>query len=101
MEEEINIDNVNFLSNLAPPVLFRPLIKQTFLRCERQLLHRLPNTKALVFNFKTYLYAIREIKEEALDPKLADAIEGLRTGSVPQMWFYKRGVVWGEKVAEF
>ncbi|KAE8448374.1 hypothetical protein EG329_009618 [Mollisiaceae sp. DMI_Dod_QoI] len=82
VEEEVNIDT-------------------TFLRCERQLLHRLPNTKALCFNFKTYLYPLREIKEEGLGEDLANAIDGLKAGSVPEMHFYKRGVVWGEKVKEY
>lgn len=76
-------------------------MRKTFLRCERQTLHRLPQTKALVFAFKTYLYPLREIKEEGKGEELAAAIEGLETGSVPQMMFYKRGVVWGEAVKRF
>lgn len=71
------------------------------LRCERQTLHRLPRTKALVFAFKTYLYTLAEVKEEGLGPALAEAIDGLGEGSVPDMKFYKRGVVWGEKVKEY
>ena len=71
------------------------------LRCERQTLHRLPQTKALVFGFKTYLYRLDEVKEEGLGPVLAEAIDGLGKGSVPGMAFYKRGVVWGEKVKEY
>jgi hypothetical protein len=65
------------------------------------MLHRLPNTKALVFSFKTYLYPLREIKEEGLGEELAKAIDGLKEGSVPAMHFYKRGVVWGEAVKAF
>lgn len=76
-------------------------IHTTFLRCERQLLHRLPKTKALCFNFKTYLYPLKQIKEEGLGEDLANAIDGLKEGSVPEMHFYKRGVVWGEKVKEY
>ncbi|KAH7364131.1 hypothetical protein BKA65DRAFT_130158 [Rhexocercosporidium sp. MPI-PUGE-AT-0058] len=76
-------------------------INTTFLRCERQLLHRLPNTKALVFNFKTYLYPLREIKEEGLGEELARAIDGLKEGNTPAMHFYKRGVVWGEAVKAY
>ncbi|KUJ22699.1 uncharacterized protein LY89DRAFT_680816 [Mollisia scopiformis] len=82
VEEEVNIDT-------------------TFLRCERQLLHRLPQTKALCFNFKTYLYPLRDVKEEGSGEDLANAIDGLKEGSVPEMHFYKRGVVWGEKVKEY
>lgn len=71
------------------------------LRCERQTLHRLPRTNALVFAFKTYLYRLDEVKEEGLGPVLAEAIEGLGTGSVPEIMLYKRGVIWGEKVREY
>jgi hypothetical protein len=55
----------------------------------------------LCFNFKTYLYPLKEIREEGSGGELADAIEGLMEGSVPEMFFYKRGVVWGEKVKEY
>ncbi|KAK3066300.1 hypothetical protein LTR53_017413 [Teratosphaeriaceae sp. CCFEE 6253] len=77
------------------------VVEDCRLRCERQTLHRLPGTKALVFGFKTYLYGLDEIKAEGLGPALADAIDGLSRGSVPDMAFYKRGVVWGEKVKEY
>ncbi|PSS12800.1 hypothetical protein M430DRAFT_124428 [Amorphotheca resinae ATCC 22711] len=96
-------------SPLPPPLPLSPSspssppidINQTHLRCERQILHRLPQTKALVFSFKTYMYPIRQIKEEGLGEELAEAIDGLREGSVPRMYWYKRGVVWGEGVKEF
>ena len=71
------------------------------LRCERQTLHRLPRTKALVFAFKTYLYTLSEVKKEGLGPELAEAIDGLGKGNVPAINFYKRGVVWGDKVKEY
>ncbi|KAK6430633.1 hypothetical protein LTR95_013206, partial [Oleoguttula sp. CCFEE 5521] len=71
------------------------------LRCERQTLHRLPETGALVFAFKTYLYTLQEVKDEGLGEVLAEAIEGLGKGSVSGMEVYKRGVVWGEKVKTF
>ena len=77
------------------------VIEKCRLRCERQTLHRLPKTKALVFAFKTYLYKLSEIKEEGLGPDLADAIDGLGLGNVPEMKVYKRGVVWGEKIQEY
>jgi len=81
-EEEINID-------------------QTMLRCERQTLHRLPKTKALVFAFKTYQYKIRDVRDEGCGIELADAIEGIGEGNAPGMMVYKRQVVWGKKVAAF
>ncbi|KAH6671343.1 hypothetical protein B0J14DRAFT_618636 [Halenospora varia] len=76
-------------------------LENTFLRCERQTLHRLPKTRALVFSFKTYMYALEDIKEEGLGEDLANAIDGLKEGSVPTMHFYKRGVIWGEAVKAY
>lgn len=76
-------------------------LEKTVLRCERQTLHRLPESKALVFAFKTFQYPIRQIKEEGNGEMLAAAIEGLSDGSVPRMAYYKRGVVWGNAVREF
>jgi hypothetical protein len=97
-EETVDINNVCALPSFHKAWLTE---KQTFLRCERQTLHRLPESKALVFAFKTYMYPIREIKEEGMGEELAQAIEGLQQGSVPEMMFYKRGVVWGEAVKTF
>lgn len=71
------------------------------LRSERQTLHRLPKTKAIVFAFKTYQYELSDIKAEGNGPALAEAIEGLKLGNVPEMAYYKRGVVWGDKVREY
>lgn len=71
------------------------------LRSERQTLFRLPNTKAIVFSFKTYLYKLSEAKEEGYAEALAEAIEGLNTGNVPEMNHYKRGTVWSEPVLEY
>jgi hypothetical protein len=65
------------------------------------MLHRLPITKALVFSFKTYLYPLKDIKDEGLGEELAQAIDGLKEGSVPAMHFYKRGVIWGETVKKY
>ena len=74
------------------------------LRTERQTLHRLPETGAVVFAFKTYLHRLDEVKGEADGAggvALAEAIEGLTNGSVPGMNVYKRGVVWSEKVLDY
>lgn len=76
-------------------------VDKTFVRCERQTLHRLPKSKALVFAFHTYLYPIQQIKEEGGGEELAAAIDGLKQGSVPQMHFYKRGPVWDEAVKRY
>lgn len=74
---------------------------ETFLRVERQTLHRLPTSEAVVFAFKTYLYSIKDIKTEGLGEDLAQAIDGMRSGSVPDMHFYKRAAVWGEAVKTY
>ncbi|KAI9873356.1 MAG: hypothetical protein M1830_000504 [Pleopsidium flavum] len=113
--EDIDIPNVrlppflSLLSLTSPAHHPKPLNPnptntqslQTHLRSERQILHRLPHSKAIVFSFKTYLYPISEIKNEGLGEELAVAVDGLRGGSVEGMWFYKRGVVWGEGVKAF
>lgn len=54
-----------------------------------------------MFSFKTYLTPITQIKEEGLGEELAEAIDGLKKGNVPEIHYYKKGVVWGEKVKEY
>ncbi|KAF4457040.1 hypothetical protein F53441_955 [Fusarium austroafricanum] len=76
-------------------------ITKTFLRIELQVLTRLPKTRAILFSFKTYLYPVRQIKEEGLGPAFADAIEGLTKGNAPGMWTYKSAVRWGSSVMEY
>lgn len=76
-------------------------VEQCVVRCERQTLHRLPESKALVFAFKTYQYPLSQIKEEGSAEDLCAAIDGLAKGSVPKMSFYKRQVVWGEPVKAY
>ena len=71
------------------------------MRCERQTLHRLPKSKALVLGIKTYVYPLREIKEEGLGEELATAIDGLKGGKVPEVQFYKGGDEWGTAVKEY
>jgi hypothetical protein len=74
---------------------------QTFLRCERQTLHRLPVSGAIVFAFHTYLYPIRDIKAEGSGEDLAQAIDGLENGSVREMFTYKNGDKWADAVREY
>lgn len=71
------------------------------LRCERQTLHRLPTSKALIFGIHTYTYPIQEVKDEGSGEVLAEAIDGLKEGSAPSIHFYKRGPVWGEAMKAF
>lgn len=74
---------------------------QCFQRSEAQILFRLPKGRALVFVIKTYLYTLREIKEEGLGDEFAGAIEGLSKGNVPEIFTYKRGPVWASKVKTY
>lgn len=76
-------------------------IENCRLRSERQTLHRLPKTGAIVFAFKTYQYKLEDVKAEGNGPALAEAIAGITRGNVPDMQYYKRGVVWGEPVREY
>lgn len=74
---------------------------KTFLRCERQTLYRLPQSGAMVFSFHTYRYPIQEIKDEGSAEDLATAIDGVESGSIPEMAVYKRVPAWGEAIKEF
>ncbi|KAB8213483.1 hypothetical protein BDV33DRAFT_196900 [Aspergillus novoparasiticus] len=65
-------------------------------RVGRQFLHRLPQSHAILFSFKTLLYTLPEIKEEGLGEVLAEAIDGLKQGNAPGFHFYKWSAVWGE-----
>ncbi|KAJ9139205.1 DUF3445 domain-containing protein [Pleurostoma richardsiae] len=76
-------------------------IDNTFMRIELQTLSRLPKTQAIVFSFKTYMYPIKQVKDEGLGLQLAEAIEGLKKGNAPKMWMYKGGVRWGKSVLEY
>ncbi|KAJ4178353.1 hypothetical protein NW755_013278 [Fusarium falciforme] len=76
-------------------------IEKTFLRIELQTLTRLPNTGAILFSFKTYLYPVHQIKEEGIGNAFADAIEGLAKGNAPGMWKYKSAVRWGKGVIDY
>ncbi|KAE8158860.1 hypothetical protein BDV40DRAFT_307492 [Aspergillus tamarii] len=71
------------------------------LRVERQFLHRLPQSHAILFSFKTLLYTLPEIKEEGLGEVLAEAIDGLKQGNAPGFHFYKRAAVWGESAKSY
>lgn len=68
---------------------------------ELQTLTRLPQTRALLFSFKTYMYPVRQIKDEGLGPELAEAVEGLKSGNAPGMWTYKGSVRWAGRVCEY
>jgi hypothetical protein len=75
--------------------------EKCYLRTERQTLHRLEKTGAVIFAFKTYLYPLPEVKSMGDGAEMATAVEGLGKGSVPGMAVYKRRVMWGDKVVEY
>lgn len=72
-----------------------------FLRMERQTLHRLERTGAIVFGFKTFLEPLSKLREEGSGPTLAAALQGLAVGSVPAMDVYKNGVIWKDPLTEY
>ncbi|KAL7788596.1 hypothetical protein V8C37DRAFT_387937 [Trichoderma ceciliae] len=76
-------------------------MSQAYARIELQTLSRLPKTRAVLFSFKTYLYALQDLKKEGLGPQVADAIEGLKTGNAPGMWRYKGAPQWGEPICRY
>lgn len=47
------------------------------------------------------MYPIQQLRDEGSGEVLAEAIDGLGLGNVPDMTVYKKQVVWGEKVKEF
>jgi hypothetical protein len=71
------------------------------LRMERQTLYRLERTGALIFSFKTFMEPLSELKREGSGPQLANALNGLRLGSVPAMDVYKDGVIWREPLVKY
>lgn len=74
---------------------------QGFLRVELQSLARLPETKFILFCFKTYMYPLRDLKIEGSGPELADAIDGLLSGNASGMNKYKGAIRWGKGVKEY
>ncbi|KAK4201705.1 hypothetical protein QBC40DRAFT_263968 [Triangularia verruculosa] len=76
-------------------------ISQTRLRVELQTLTRLPETRAIMFSFKTFLYGLDEIRAEGKGEELAEAVEGLKEGNAKGMYVYKGAVRWGERVCEY
>ncbi|KAI8715133.1 hypothetical protein NCS52_01020300 [Fusarium sp. LHS14.1] len=78
-----------------------PNIEDTFLRSELQTLTRFPNTQAILFSFKTYLFKVTDVKAQGQGPEFAEAIEGIRQGNVPEMWEYKGATKWGETVCRY
>lgn len=86
-------DNVE----LKPLALADLDFDKVFLRVERQILTRLPVSKALIFTIRTYATPLTQVKAEGLGPDLATAIDGLPEPLVQ----YKKAREWGPAVQEF
>lgn len=68
-----------------------------FLRCERQVLTRLPKLRAIIMTIRTYLTPIEKIKEEGLADQLIFGID-----SLPEdLAYYKKRPAWGEAVKQY
>jgi hypothetical protein len=50
---------------------------------------------------QTYEYPLSDVRDEGSGEALADAVDGLTKGSVPEMAVYKGQHMWGEKVNAF
>ena len=61
----------------------RVVPEKCMLRSERQTLHRLERTGALVFAFKTFLYPLPEVKAAGLGEEMAEAVEWASLVVVP------------------
>ena len=72
-----------------------------FLRCERQVLFRLPQSGAIVFCVRQYIYAVKDLKEDGSGEALAEAIDGLKLGNAPEIYYYKRAAEWGDAVKAY
>jgi hypothetical protein len=99
-EKEIDFEKVRS-NHLVLPSQGTNSVSQTLMRVERQFLHRLPRSRAIVFSLKTYLYPVSQIKAEGQGEALATAIEGIAKGNAPGMTWYKREVEWGSSLKRY
>jgi hypothetical protein len=67
------------------------------MRVERQTVWKLPETGAVMFGWKTYMYTLKELKEEGEAENLAEAIEGLGD----DIRRHKGRGIWEEKVLAY
>ncbi|KAI4197819.1 MAG: hypothetical protein LQ350_005664 [Teloschistes chrysophthalmus] len=72
-------------------------LSECYLRIERQSLARLPETRAIAFCIRHYVYPLEDIKKEGNGDELADAIQ-----SMPEkLGYYKRRPFWQRDVDAF
>lgn len=68
-----------------------------FLRCERQVVSRMPKLRANFMSVRTYLTPMSQIKAEGLGEELIRAIDLLPA----EVAHYKRRAAWGEAVKQY
>lgn len=68
-----------------------------FLRCERQILTRMPKLRANIMTVRTYLTPMSKVKEEGLADELCRAIDALPE----DLAHYKKRGAWGDAVKEY
>ncbi|KAF3920578.1 hypothetical protein ABW21_db0200678 [Orbilia brochopaga] len=90
------IGNHIYDGDSVPQALDTVDLDRTYLRVERQVLLRLPKSKAMAFFVKTYMTPLTQIKAEGEGDALATAIEGMPE----KLGIYKRRVVWGRAVID-
>lgn len=80
--------------NLTPEQLETPLkIQDLHLRVERQVLQRLPKTRALLFTIRTYVTPITEVTK---DKEIARELRGSVQGFTDDISKYKNKDLWNE-----
>lgn len=68
-----------------------------FLRCERQILTRMPKLRANIMTVRTYLTPMAQVKREGLAEELCRAIDSLPD----DLAHYKKRSAWGDAVKEY
>lgn len=71
-----------------------------FLRCERQILLRLPKTNALLFTIRTYMTPLDQIREQEPPENSVNLIEAIKN-LPPAMAHYKLAEEWGPAVISY
>lgn len=72
-------------------------VDNAYMRVERQTLSRLPKSRFIVFTLRTYLYAIKQIKEKGLGEEMADAIDQMDFSFAE----YKGRLSWGDVLTTY
>ena len=70
---------------------------EVYVRSERQVLTKLPDTQAVIFTIRTYLFPMSQLREEGYGETLCEAIDSLPEA----MASYKRRGEWGPAVKAY